>query len=506
MLRNHSAFELNSIIGNKYRIIKPIGKGGMSEVYEACHIEIDRPVAIKTLLPEKAHQETAISRFYREARLAGSVGHDHICPVTDIGLHNDVPYLVMPLLQGDTLAWHLESGRLTVSRLLDILSQVLSALSAAHQQKIIHRDLKPHNIFITEVGKQSDFVKLLDFGISKKLNADTTGQITCRGAIPGTIHYMSPEQAMGAREIDHRIDIYAVGVILYRGIIGRLPFDGSTGNEILYRISSAAFVPPRRINPNIPKALERVILKAMARDPLKRYQDADQMRLALETVHLENYKPTVTSRRFDRNVSLNGEAQHSWTVSDTKQEIQCTLPQRKRFSGGVRAILLSGIVLVLIIVASGYSVYNNAIPNESAAVSETSSVSAHAPRFKNSLDSSDSRVCEIKSDAPVLQLLSESGCGVFDEGKREEFSNHWASEAENENIPLRKAPHNVKLQMTPVSNYPKTKSRNKKMNLDNFRHQKKVIKPEKSSSIDDNANQIAGPLGTEISLEYDNYL
>ena len=284
MMGSGNLFNSGTIIDGKYRLVDCIGKGGMGEVYEASHVEIGLPVAIKTLRPEQCSDAEAISRLCQEARLAGTIGHDHICQVTDIGWHHGIPYLVMPLLRGKTLSQLLREGGVDASDLVDILCQILSALSIAHDRNVIHRDLKPSNIFITRVGKQDNFAKLLDFGISKLLVSDADTPTTRTGAVPGTTHYMSPEQAMGAKDIDHRVDIYAVGVILYRGLTGVYPFDGDTNNEILHKIASASFVPPRKIDPSIPRELEQIVLKGMSRDPLKRFRTAKEMRQALEAI------------------------------------------------------------------------------------------------------------------------------------------------------------------------------------------------------------------------------
>ena len=261
----------------------------MGIVYEAIHVDIGRRVAIKRLHRNYTTDELIVSRFQQEARLAASIGHDNICEVTDIGKSKSgAPYLVMPLLSGSSMADLLESDdRPGIMRIVDIICQTLSALHAAHDAKIVHRDLKPDNIFITRVGDREDFVKLLDFGISKVINQESVSKLTKTGTVLGTPYYMAPEQARGAKNLDHRVDIYAMGVILYEAATGRRPFEGDTYNEVMFKILTEPFDAPRTVNPSIPASVEKVILKAMARDPVERYASAEEMRSALENAAVE---------------------------------------------------------------------------------------------------------------------------------------------------------------------------------------------------------------------------
>jgi serine/threonine-protein kinase len=209
-----------------------------------------------------------------------------VCEVTDFGVdENGQAFLVMPLLDGASFGALMRGpGALSASRIVDIACQTLSALEAAHRNDIVHRDLKPDNIFVTAVGDRKDFVKLLDFGISKYLGPDAVTRLTRTGLVPGTPLYMAPEQASGEKHLDHRADLYAVGVILYEAFTGELPFDGDSYNEILFKIAAKPFKNPRMINPDIPVAVEAVITKAMARNPKLRFADAAEMREALEQI------------------------------------------------------------------------------------------------------------------------------------------------------------------------------------------------------------------------------
>jgi serine/threonine-protein kinase len=274
-----------TVLGGKYRINRLIGRGGMGSVYESIHLELDRKVAIKTLNRQFGSDSTTVKRFRQEAYMAASIGNDNICEVIDIGTSEDgIHYLVMPLLSGASLGDLLRKQRIHISTLVDIMCQTLSALQAAHNSNIVHRDLKPDNIFVTKIGDRDNFVKLLDFGISKILGMNTVSELTKTGTVIGTPFYMSPETAKGSKAIDHRTDIYSVGVILYRTLTGQCPFEGASYNEVMFKILIESLPVPSNINPDISGVLEEVIVRAMARDPADRFGSATEMREALEAV------------------------------------------------------------------------------------------------------------------------------------------------------------------------------------------------------------------------------
>ncbi len=271
------------VLDNKYEVQKLLGKGGMGAVYEAKHLLIGRRVAVKFVHSEYAGNKEVLQRFQQEARIAGQLGHPNICEVTDIGYAPDgAPYMVMPYLDGETLSDAMQQGQVAVSRALDIMDQLLSALGAAHEAGIIHRDLKPENIFLVHAGDRRDFVKILDFGISKVVSADPALKaLTMTGVVMGTPYYMAPEQARGSKHVDHRSDIYSAGVILYELLTGRKPFEAETFNELIIKIATEPFAPPRSLRADIPQAVERVVLKAMARESADRFPTIAELREAL---------------------------------------------------------------------------------------------------------------------------------------------------------------------------------------------------------------------------------
>ncbi|MFW5741483.1 MAG: serine/threonine-protein kinase, partial [Myxococcota bacterium] len=242
------------IIGEKYRVHSLIGEGGMGTVYEAEHLQIGRRVAIKVLNRAHLGRKEAVARFHQEARAAGAIGHPNICEIYDVGrLDDGSPYLVMERLHGKTLADRINiEGALPFEDVITILTQVLSALVAAHEKGIIHRDIKPENIFLAERVGCAPVVKILDFGISKSAD-DSDLSLTRTGMVMGTPFYMAPEQARG-EHIDHRVDIYACGVILYEALTGRRPFIASNYNALVVQVLSAQPRDPRELRPAIPSA------------------------------------------------------------------------------------------------------------------------------------------------------------------------------------------------------------------------------------------------------------
>src|SRR5262245_17344427 len=274
------------IIDGKYRIVRLIGEGGMGAVYEGENTRIHRRVAIKVLHAGVAEQGEAVARFEREAQAAGRIGSEHIVEVLDLGtLPNGDRYLVMEYLDGEGLGGRIKTrGRMSAQELAPIAHQLMEGLGAAHGAGIIHRDLKTDNVFLLRSrGGKADFVKLLDFGISKfsQLSGDSGFSMTRTGAVMGTPYYMAPEQAKGSRELDHRVDIYATGVILYEALTGQVPFNADTFNELLFKIVLEEPRPLEQIDPTIDAGFAAIVAKAMAREPALRFQSANEMQNAL---------------------------------------------------------------------------------------------------------------------------------------------------------------------------------------------------------------------------------
>jgi len=274
---------IGQVYGEKYRILRLLGQGSMGAVYEGENVRIHRKVAIKTLHQGMAEKGDTLQRFEREAQAAGRIGSKHICEVLDMGdLPDGSRYMVMEHLEGVTLQQHIRSsGRLKPTEASPIVQQLLDGLGAAHAAGIIHRDLKPANVFLLRQPGRADFVKILDFGVSKFSVLSEEMSMTRTGAVLGTPYYMSPEQAKGSRGTDARSDLYAVGVILYECITGQVPFSAETFNELLFRIVLEMPPPAESFVPDLSPEFAAIIRKAMAREPADRYQTAQEFKQVL---------------------------------------------------------------------------------------------------------------------------------------------------------------------------------------------------------------------------------
>ncbi|MEO7092635.1 MAG: serine/threonine-protein kinase, partial [Polyangiales bacterium] len=273
---------IGQTLGGKYRAMRVLGEGGMGTVYECLHIGLNRRVAVKVLHPTQARKKASVQRFHHEAQVASAIGHPNICEIYDMGEAEDgAPFLVMELLQGETLADRIASeGALPFEDVVEIISQVLSGLIAAHEKTIIHRDIKPENIFLSSRPGIAPLAKILDFGISKVAGGEELN-LTRTGMVMGTPFYMSPEQARGDRTLDHRVDIYATGVMMYECLTGRRPFTAANYNALLVQILTTQARPPHDIRPAVPEGFEDVVMKAMHRERDKRFRNAAEMQKAL---------------------------------------------------------------------------------------------------------------------------------------------------------------------------------------------------------------------------------
>src|SRR5712671_1356353 len=277
-----SAPALGSILRERYRLDSELGRGGMGVVYRATDLELMREVAVK-VLSASASTSDARQRLIREARAAAALNHPHIVAVHDVGEAGGQPFLVMELVAGPRLS---QARPTDLSRVVEIAAQICSALEHAHANSIVHRDLKPDNVLLSGTSQSSN-VKLADLGLALP---GYGARISRAGVIVGTAAYMAPEQALG-QAVDGRTDLYALGVLLYEMTTGRLPFIGDDPLSVVSQHVHASVVPPRVLRPDLPRALEAIILRLLSKDPAQRFATAAETGTAL--------RDSLTAEVFD---------------------------------------------------------------------------------------------------------------------------------------------------------------------------------------------------------------
>ena len=268
---------IGTMLGNRYELLEKIGEGGMALVYKAkCHL-LDRYVAVKVLKEEFSSDTEFVEKFKREATSAASLSDNNIVNIYDVGSQGDINYIVMEYVKGKTLKEIIrEEGKITTVRTANLATQIAKALECAHRNNIIHRDIKPHNILVTDEG----LVKVTDFGIAKASNSVT---ITNSSKIMGSAHYFSPEQAKGSF-VDCRTDIYSLGIVIYEMATGRVPYDAESPVSVALKHIQEPVVAPKELNGSIPESLNKLILKAVEKEPIKRYQTIKDMLLDLKKI------------------------------------------------------------------------------------------------------------------------------------------------------------------------------------------------------------------------------
>lgn len=352
---------IGQLIDGKYQIVRLIGEGGMGSVYEGKNTLISRRVAIKVLHPGAASaDEGAVRRFEREAQAAGRIGSDHILEVLDVGIFPDGSrYMVMEYLDGEPLSERIHRlGRMSPHELRPILSQALVGLGAAHKAGIVHRDLKPDNVFIIkEKAGRQDFVKLIDFGISKFAVLGGDMSMTRTGALMGTPYYMSPEQAKGASNVTQLSDIYSLGVIAFEALTGKVPFDGTTFNELMFKIVLSEAPDPEELVVGLDPAFSAIVRRAMHRDATKRFQSADEFLAALE-----RWSPMARTVSDGTPFTVQAFGADGTPLHDSSSSLPPTIPRAEYEAQPVRVplqrspvLLFVGIGVALAAVALGLS-------------------------------------------------------------------------------------------------------------------------------------------------------
>lgn len=292
--------------------MEKIGGGGMADVFRAIDEVLQEEVAVKVLRQQYVHDDDFVKRFRREAHSVASLSHENVVKIFDIGEEKEIYYIVMEYVKGSTLKEVIQrKGKLPIKEALKIAEQIALALDHAHQHHIIHRDIKPHNILIGNQGQ----VKVTDFGIARAVSSAT---ITQTGSVLGSVHYLSPEQARGGWT-DEKTDLYSLGVVLYEMITGSLPFSGDSPISVALKHLQENFIYPRELDPSIPQSVENIILRALMKDPLKRYASAEEM--------FKDIKTALDPKRIhEPRILLETD------VFDDDEENTITIPAMKEFN------------------------------------------------------------------------------------------------------------------------------------------------------------------------------
>jgi eukaryotic-like serine/threonine-protein kinase len=331
------------ILGGKYRLERLLGQGGMGAVFEATHLVTGKRVAIKCQLAREGSDAEAMSRFLREAQAAARVSHPNIVDVYDVGEASGTLYLVMQYLDGAPLSSLLGAGPLPIGAAVRTLISAMKGVQAAHRAGVVHRDLKPDNILLCRDAEgAATEPKVLDFGIAK-VQSDQPSlapSLTQSGSVMGTVYYMSPEQAEDARRVDARTDIYALGVILYEVLTGARPFQGASLTAVLLQISRGQFAPMRTLRMDVPEQLEAIVARAMAVDPVQRFQDI--------AAFIEALEPFAARQGLTASMPL-GANMVSPAATDTPLAVESLRPAAKATANASWRVPIAGMVLLLVL-------------------------------------------------------------------------------------------------------------------------------------------------------------
>ncbi len=348
------SFNIGENVG-PYRILEQLGQGGMATVFKAYHASLDRYVALKVLHPAFHEDQSFISRFQREARVVAKLEHPNIVPIYDYSEHEARPYLVMKYIEGDTLKARLIKGPLTSVEIEHIVNSIGSALGYAHRQGILHRDVKPSNVMIAADGS----MYLADFGLARIAQA---GESTMSSdSIMGTPQYISPEQAMGKKDLDAGTDIYSFGVMLYEMVVGQVPFSADTPFSIIHDHIYTPLPLPRKVNPNVPESVQKVLLKALAKDRIDRYETTEELAQAFKDAWTEAGVPmqgtAITMRSAAYPQSQTASKPAVSTVGAKKPSINQKTPAPKKTSPWMWAGV--GLVILICIAVAFLAIINN---------------------------------------------------------------------------------------------------------------------------------------------------
>lgn len=410
---------MGTVLGNRYELIEKIGEGGMAKVYKAKDQLLNRFVAVKILKTELSNDNEFVEKFKREATAVASLSDNNIVNIYDVGSQGNINYIVMEFIDGKTLKELIvEKKRLACDEAAKIAIEICKALDCAHRNNIIHRDIKPHNILVTNEG----LVKVTDFGIAKASNSAT---ITNSNKVMGSAHYFSPEQAKGS-VVDTRTDIYSLGIVMYEMVTGRVPYDADSPVSIALKHIQEPAIPPIQLNDAIPENFNRVILKSIEKEPIKRYQNVKEMMVDLKSV-LKNEEVYTTSNDSDADMTramdpvlVNEKLNSAEKVDDQVMVI----PKRKKGIDNKKKRMILFVAIAVLVIAigavSGFFAYSKFLggASNSANITIPTIVGLSEADAKKAVESANLKFTvaqKMESDKPVgtvVQCTPDQGTKV----------------------------------------------------------------------------------------------
>ncbi|HEY5575264.1 MAG TPA: Stk1 family PASTA domain-containing Ser/Thr kinase, partial [Clostridiaceae bacterium] len=389
---------IGRVLGNRYELIEKLGEGGMATVYKArCQI-LNRFVSVKILKKEYSSDAEFLKKFRREATAVASLSDNNIVNVYDVGADGDINYIVMEYVQGKSLKEILnERGKLSTDQALAVGIQIGKALEHAHKNNIVHRDIKPHNVLVTNDG----VVKVTDFGIAKSSDSVT---ITNSSKVLGSAHYFSPEQAKG-NVVDNRTDIYSLGIVLYELVTGRVPFDAESPVSVALKHIQEPVVPPIQLNENIPDAMNKLILKAIEKEPFRRYQNVSDMVADMKAIQ-QNKDLRIVANDFEQDSTrvLDVNEVNSKLSQKASETPIATVDKRvskpnKNMDKNRKKIIVVAILVLLAVVGavSGYFAFNKFVANN-AEVAVPSIIGLQQDEAKKLVENSKLKFVVVSTD------------------------------------------------------------------------------------------------------------
>ena len=401
--------EAGQVLGGKYRLVTCLGSGGMGSVWRAEHLTLSSPVAIKLIEPATAREPDALHRFLREARTAAALRSPHVVQIFDYGVDADTPYIVMELLDGESLAERLaQKSRLSTLETARIIQHISRALGRAHEAGIVHRDLKPENVFIVK-NDDEEVAKVLDFGIVKAdpnaFDTSNVGAATRTGTLLGTPYFMSPEQAESSKSVDHRADIWALGVIAYRCLLGELPFNGDSVGRLILEICSRPLPVPSQRGV-VPPGFDAWFARACARDPRDRFESAK--RAAAELSRLTDAAPASPQpAEGPQQPGINPIALRTTTLESSNTEVLSPARPRRRVLALAACAVLS---VAAVVVVRSWSL-SKARVEGNAASAHGAAGAASATGAASGAGASSGAIRAIEQRREALEAATPTGVG-----------------------------------------------------------------------------------------------